>query len=78
MTKGKGCRSLPYAFKDGPTLSRIKFGDEKDEDWGAFETNCPDCGCKKGFFHHIGCDIERCPKCGEQMISCGCKLEGEE
>ena len=37
---------------------------------------CYDCNIKHGGFHHPGCDIERCPKCGGQIISCGC-LEGE-
>lgn len=35
---------------------------------------CHDCGIinRKGNYHHFGCDIERCPKCGLQLISCGC------
>ena len=33
---------------------------------------CGDCNVKKGGFHHPGCDRERCPRCGEQLISCGC------
>jgi len=35
---------------------------------------CHDCGIvnKEGNFHHFGCDIERCPKCGGQLISCDC------
>jgi len=42
-----------------------------------FDVNekCHDCGIKneKGNVHHYGCDIERCPKCDGQLISCGCK-----
>ena len=35
---------------------------------------CHDCGIlnKKGNTHHFGCDMERCPNCKEQLISCGC------
>ena len=38
---------------------------------------CHDCGVQDGGFHHPGCDMERCPKCRGQIISCGC-LEGED
>lgn len=34
--------------------------------------NCPDCFCKEGEIHHRGCDWERCPFCGRQLISCDC------
>ena len=35
---------------------------------------CHDCGIvnKEGNLHHFGCDIEQCPICGNQLISCGC------
>ncbi len=37
---------------------------------------CHDCGIKNhnGNIHHNGCDMERCPKCKGQLISCDCDI----
>ena len=36
---------------------------------------CHDCGVKEGQLHLPGCDMERCPFCGHQLISCDCAYE---
>jgi hypothetical protein len=36
------------------------------------EGRCHDCNAAPGGYHHPGCDMERCPACGGQLISCGC------
>jgi len=35
---------------------------------------CHDCGAEEGQLHgsERGCDMERCPFCGEQLIGCSC------
>ena len=39
--------------------------------------DCDDCGCPPSGLHHPGCDVERCPICGGQVISCSCGRENE-
>jgi hypothetical protein len=31
-----------------------------------------DCGARPGEFHRPDCDVEQCPYCGGQLISCDC------
>lgn len=44
---------------------------------GAYK-KCHDCGVTDGNYHHPGCDVERCPRCRGQLISCGCLDKEDE
>lgn len=50
-----------------PSLKDVYEDPEKDK-----RTTCHDCGVKEGQIHQRGCDMERCPFCGNQLISCSC------
>ena len=72
--------SLPIFtdFPDGIPRERLRFGQEP-EDWGAKSGKpCSDCGCPPDGFHHLGCDVEHCPLCKEQLLTCDCDDEDGE
>ena len=40
---------------------------------------CHDCGVLHGQFHvELVCDMEACPRCGEQVIACDCPYAADE
>jgi hypothetical protein len=51
----------------------IRFGSEGS--WQGLGRRCGDCGVARGGLHHLGCDIQRCPVCGRQMFTCGCRFD---
>lgn len=36
---------------------------------------CGDCGVERGGLHHLGCDLQACPRCRGQLLSCGCRFD---
>ena len=56
------CNVKLVDFGNGDPLPPIPYDGEK----------CHDCGVTNGKIHHPGCDMERCPRCDGQLISCGC------
>lgn len=69
MDYGISCYST--IFYKGLIYKRVPYKHE-----GYF---CHDCNVASGQYHHLGCDMERCPICGRQLITCGCfDFEEEE
>ena len=62
LIKEKEYEPIPYHGEDSmnqnPPVSVI-------------ERICHDCGVGYGENHKENCDMERCPLCGKQLISCG-------
>lgn len=56
----------------GVKYERIKVGSPGDFFEGETNSRCGDCNAKFGYYHHAGCDCERCPVCGGQLITCDC------
>jgi hypothetical protein len=66
MSTGASCTESAVEFPNGVRLPPVAYGSEKD-DWGADRGDpCSDCGVGPGGFHHLNCDVERCPACGAQ------------
>lgn len=62
------CSLVPITFPDGSQKPAILWPGPG---------RCPDCNIAPGGQHHPGCDMERCPVCGGQLIGCEC-LDSEE
>ncbi len=69
MEKVNGCAVGEIVLK-GETYKRIKYGEEEGN--ADLEGRCHDCGAKKGYYHHFRCDVEQCPRCKRQLLSCDC------
>lgn len=68
---GRSC-AAPFWEIEGQEFERIPY----DLSWNG-DSFCPDCRTHVNGLHHPGCDVERCPRCNGQAISCGCRWAGD-
>lgn len=59
---------------DGRRYRRVRYGKERPS-WHADQRACHDCAVIEGELHVPGCDVEQCPACRGQAISCACANE---
>ena len=71
MDTSDGCQ-INNLIIAGRRYKRIPFGHTEDLMTIGNECRCRDCNAKEGYYHHWGCDAERCPACGLQLFSCEC------
>lgn len=72
MTTGRSC-VVAAMHRDGRRLDLPPFGHEPGRRSSA--ARCGDCGVAVGGWHHPGCDLQQCPSCGDQLLSCGCRFD---
>ena len=63
--------SRPTEDKNGATDKKADIRPKTIKDME--KAICHDCNAIEGEYHQAGCDMERCIKCGGQLISCDCK-----
>ena len=61
-------------YNDSNKMSHVEIQGEiwKRTPCDEKECKCGDCGAEAGQYHYFNCDMERCPRCGCQLISCDC------
>ena len=72
MTTANSC-SLDAFHVEGCHVEMIAYGAEPGGH--AFRLRCGDCGAARGGHHHPGCDVQRCPLCRGQMMTCNCRFD---
>lgn len=74
MTAATSC-SVDALHRNGRRFDLKPYGDECNR---STSTGCGDCGVLHGGWHHPGCDLQPCPVCGHQLMSCGCRFDEDD
>ncbi len=72
MMTAASCNVAAF-HREGRRFHMVPFGDESGRRTSSAQ--CGDCGVRRGGLHHPGCDLQRCPACGGQLLSCGCLFD---
>lgn len=72
MTTAATCAETHVEYPDGVRLPVVPYENEHVAPEDRATQRCHDCNVAYGQTHHPGCDMERCPRCGGQLIACGC------
>ena len=59
-------------FPDGVKFPSVRYGDEYGRYLLNTKLHCDDCGVSLGKLHNPGCALAQCPRCWDQLVSCGC------
>ena len=69
-------------FPDGLTMPHVPYDPARDigeiypAEYRGPQQRCRNCLVAPGGIHHLDCPMERCPRCGGQLVEClrkGCK-----
>lgn len=63
-------------YADGEKLLAIPYSNPYFSPFDDLDHRCHDCGVALGRIHHPGCDLEECPRCHGQLLSCECDVVG--
>lgn len=74
MMTADTCTDAPIVI-DGVPYQPVPYG--REIGWGRAQQRCGDCLVLPGRVHHHGCDVEECPACGQQSITCDCVWAGD-
>lgn len=72
MTSAASC-GIDVLHQDGRPIPMVSYGPGLGR--RSRRDRCGDCGVARDGFHHLGCDLQVCPVCGGQMLSCGCLFD---
>ena len=68
----KGCAFLLVIFPTSEKSWTRDKGNLDNSDGDFVGPHCRACNTTYGKIHHVNCDDEKCPKCGEQILTCNC------